>query len=640
MKILKWVTIAFLSLMLVVLWSSLAIAQERQHTQAKTLPTLTGLTTGIITDVTQIPNIPFKDYPTIEVTESVVDNLLAVSSGEYSLHALSLPIGQHVSMLELLEFGNFQQLGLTDLTLTQLGSLAQSPMADWNLSQLSELYGGLTLEEISDIEELLPGETLVRDIPALKALVEWAGGETGSNLASTLELSASVEEILSTSISNAINIAPELKDVPIAQVGETVLASMTVAEGFPGLEAVELNKIPNAASVPMSVLNDTAFSNLSLADMPTPLRLAANIGFGEADFSLGNPSDDAHADEQERVRVVTGGITSSDFILQAGICPQESCPHFEVSSVTHPNVHGAAWMDASGQSVPDGFGILCRPWDCKGPPGSHPFGAPVRVILNNIDQATGTADIAITFPWCANIPFIGLSCTPWILPTASGIPLGKIQEKTLLAYSIPGEKVQGEVLDNPFPNPHVAEVPTIEGGTAPSGPVPPPVPCEPGAQCDLHHPLPQTSGVALDGVGHCRGGCSRRHAGVDTQSAKGFQARRTHGRCVPSNRLPCGENVVAAADGRVESVAPVGGTCGGIVHVNHPQLGIQTRYLHMAQVNVSNNQEVLRGQVLGIEGDEISNRCSFGTHLHYEIRVGGRSVNPLNYRHTPQMVAR
>ncbi|MGG6297774.1 M23 family metallopeptidase [Leptolyngbya sp. AN02str] len=639
MKILKWCAIALLSFMLVVSWANLAAAQKAHLNPAKPLPTLTGLTTGIITDLTQIPNIPFKDYPSVEVTESVVDNLLAVSSEEYSTHALSLPIGQQVPVLELLEFGNFQQLGLTDLNLTQLGSLVQSPMADWSFLQLSPVYGGLTLREISEIGELLPGETLVGDVPALKALVEWAGGRTDSPLASTIELSTSVEEILGSSITNAISIAPELKDVPIAQVGETVLSTMTLAEGFPGLETLELNKIPNVTSVPMSVLNDTAFSNLSLADMPIPLSLAANIGFGEADFSLGDPSDDAHANEQERIRVVTGGITSSDFILQAGTCPQQSCPHFEVSSVTHPNVHGAAWMDSTGQTVPDGFGILCRPWACKGPPGSHPFGAPVRVILKNIDQATGTADLAITFPWCSKIPFLGLSCTPWILPSPDGIPLGKIQEKTLLAYSIPGEKVQGEVLNNPFPNPHVAEVPTIDGGTAPSGPVPPPVPCEPGEQCDLHHPLPQNSGVPLNGVGHCRGGCSRRHAGVDTQSVKGYQARRSHGRCVPSNRLPCGENVVAAADGTVGSVTSVGGTCGGIVHVNHPQLGLQTRYLHMAQVNVSNNQAVLRGQVLGIEGDEISDRCSFGTHLHYEIHTGGRAVNPMNYRHTPRMVA-
>lgn len=66
---------------------------------------------------------------------------------------------------------------------------------------------------------------------------------------------------------------------------------------------------------------------------------------------------------------------------------------------------------------------------------------------------------------------------------------------------------------------------------------------------------------------------------------------------------------------------------GNIVIVSHG-FGIETRYAHLSQLLVRPGTSVTRGQVVGQAG---STGRSTGTHLHYEIWIDGRAVNPLQY---------
>ena len=56
--------------------------------------------------------------------------------------------------------------------------------------------------------------------------------------------------------------------------------------------------------------------------------------------------------------------------------------------------------------------------------------------------------------------------------------------------------------------------------------------------------------------------------------------------------------------------------------------GVQTLYGHMSKLNVRPGQEVKQGQVIGYVG---STGFSTGPHLHFEVRVGGQTKDPLAY---------
>lgn len=89
---------------------------------------------------------------------------------------------------------------------------------------------------------------------------------------------------------------------------------------------------------------------------------------------------------------------------------------------------------------------------------------------------------------------------------------------------------------------------------------------------------------------------------------------------------PVGTPIYATADGIV-SRSERAGAYGLLVEINHGK-GIQTRYAHLSKMLVDPNTRVRRGQLIGLMG---STGRSTGPHLHYEVRVDGRAVNPTPY---------
>ena len=82
----------------------------------------------------------------------------------------------------------------------------------------------------------------------------------------------------------------------------------------------------------------------------------------------------------------------------------------------------------------------------------------------------------------------------------------------------------------------------------------------------------------------------------------------------------------ATADGIVTHAGWDSGY-GRLVKIKH-EFGIETRYAHMSAIRVKVGDRVSRGDRIGDMGN--SGR-STGTHLHYEIRIGGRAVNPMTF---------
>lgn len=89
---------------------------------------------------------------------------------------------------------------------------------------------------------------------------------------------------------------------------------------------------------------------------------------------------------------------------------------------------------------------------------------------------------------------------------------------------------------------------------------------------------------------------------------------------------PTGTPIYATADGIVAHADRQGGY-GNMVEINHGK-GIATRYGHLSRIIVAANTRVKRGQMIALMG---STGRSTGPHLHYEVRIDGRAVNPIPF---------
>jgi murein DD-endopeptidase MepM/ murein hydrolase activator NlpD len=98
---------------------------------------------------------------------------------------------------------------------------------------------------------------------------------------------------------------------------------------------------------------------------------------------------------------------------------------------------------------------------------------------------------------------------------------------------------------------------------------------------------------------------------------------------------PIGTAIYATADGIVGRAGWVSGY-GKLIELEHGR-GIQTRYGHLSNWAVTAGSRVKRGQLVGYMG---STGRSTGSHLHYEVRIDGRAVNPIPFlRSTDYLLA-
>ena len=92
-----------------------------------------------------------------------------------------------------------------------------------------------------------------------------------------------------------------------------------------------------------------------------------------------------------------------------------------------------------------------------------------------------------------------------------------------------------------------------------------------------------------------------------------------------------GQPVYATADGTVESAAR-NGALGNLVKINHG-FGLVTRYGHLSKFAAPVGLAVSRGDVIGYAGD--TGRAT-GAHVHYEVWVNGRAMNPMQLGAEPR----
>jgi hypothetical protein len=117
-----------------------------------------------------------------------------------------------------------------------------------------------------------------------------------------------------------------------------------------------------------------------------------------------------------------------------------------------------------------------------------------------------------------------------------------------------------------------------------------------------------TSGSISSGYGYRDLGEGREfHQGVDIQNRTGTPVRAT-------------------ADGKV-ILAQRSGGYGLLVVIDHDN-GFQTRYGHLHRMLVEKGDNVKKGEIIGHMG---ATGKTTGTHLHYEVRMLSKSIDPLKY---------
>ena len=98
------------------------------------------------------------------------------------------------------------------------------------------------------------------------------------------------------------------------------------------------------------------------------------------------------------------------------------------------------------------------------------------------------------------------------------------------------------------------------------------------------------------------------HAGIDIGTRTGTAVHSPG----------AGKVVVAAYDGRM----------GKFIRIDHGY-GIETTYGHLSKIHVKYGNKVQRGDLIGLVGS--TGKFSTGPHLHYQVAVNDKVVDPLQY---------
>jgi murein DD-endopeptidase MepM/ murein hydrolase activator NlpD len=90
---------------------------------------------------------------------------------------------------------------------------------------------------------------------------------------------------------------------------------------------------------------------------------------------------------------------------------------------------------------------------------------------------------------------------------------------------------------------------------------------------------------------------------------------------------PTGTDIYVTGDGVVETVKSQRLELGNHIIIDHG-FGYETIYAHLDGFNVREGQKVKRGDIIGFVG---STGLSTAPHLHYEVKINGKNVNPALY---------
>ena len=166
--------------------------------------------------------------------------------------------------------------------------------------------------------------------------------------------------------------------------------------------------------------------------------------------------------------------------------------------------------------------------------------------------------------------------------------------------SVPASTATATATRTPIPTSTPTVTATVVPPTVTDTPKPPPARATPV-------PHVHSSGIAWPFRGSISQRYSGGHSGIDIKA-------------------PYGRGIGAATSGTVTFVG--GSSCcgyGRYVKISGPN-GVVTLYAHLSSFHVSSGQRVNQGQTIGHVG---STGNATGPHLHFEVIINGRPINPL-----------
>ena len=111
------------------------------------------------------------------------------------------------------------------------------------------------------------------------------------------------------------------------------------------------------------------------------------------------------------------------------------CSYIELAG----NAYGKQWISGKYQKVPGGSGLLGALYGYREPTGRFPVGPKFKIVVWNVDESQGTADLRAYVRQCAGL----LGCTPYTLPPG-GIELFEVKEKDIIFTGI----IESSLIEN------------------------------------------------------------------------------------------------------------------------------------------------------------------------------------------------
>ena len=509
--------------------------------------------------------------------------------------------------------GDFQgSFDLQRFTLQQISKLAGSSLNGLKLSD----FGLLPSQTIGDLVKAIPslGELQTAAVKPIYDLINQSGlGQALGSVRGAIGSAGTIAEAISNpSIKNLALAGQELNALAGGNLGLGNLLPNEL-KGVFDLSKYGINSIPDLLQTPLSQFKN--FGQSFIKDIPflkdVPFSNFLDIGslfegvIGTTDVVYGKK-------EANRLNTVTGSDVEGFQVP----CAQKSCQYIELSGIPH----GKQWISGNSQQVRGGHGPLAALNGGKEPTGRLPYGPWAKVVMLDAKESKGTAEFGLYFRITVDIPFVGVSHSPYFIGPIPWLPakekspifLGSNVAASLapaaasLAASQAGNLDPSKVQAVPGTDKTASAKTSPDNQSSKSSATK----TSPVATGKFTSPVPLNKARESSSFGnryHPIYGRQRFHAGVDLA-------------------VPIG-TAVKAADGGIVSFAGTRGGYGNFVEIDHGN-GTKTRYGHLSQLNVRAGQAVKPGQGIALSG---SSGQSTGPHLHFEIRENNQPVDPANY---------